>query len=354
MRKEGRRARFRFQREYGLLVLFVVLFVWFAMTVEGFFSRENLLDSVLRDRAHLGVLAVGMTLVILTRGIDLSVGSIVALSAVAMGLTWKLTGNGVLALGAAFGTGALCGVVNGLLISRGRVPPLIVTLATLSVYRGLAYAFGSSTNFGGFPQLILSWSRDDLLGLPVPLWVLLAVFLGFGIYLAKTQGGRAVYAVGSNPAAAQLSGVPVNLVKLRVYLVSGLLAGLAAILYAARNDSVRADIGQEYELIAITIVVLGGTSVAGGEGSIAGTVFGFLMLQAIQSRIELNNTLSIGSFHTTLPREIHGVIVAVLLIGALLLDAWSRKRARASGATQSPTGAAGAPPAEATALSAGA
>lgn len=353
MRKEGRRSRFRFQREYGLLALFLVLFVWFSMTVEGFFTRENLLDTVLRDRAHLGVLAVGMTLVILTRGIDLSVGSIVALSAVAMGLAWKLTGNGVVALAMAFGVGAACGALNGLLISRGRVPPLIVTLATLSVYRGLAYAFGGSTNFGGFPHLVLSWSRDDLLGLPVPLWVLLATFLGFGIYLAQTRGGRTVYAVGSNPAAAQLSGVPVNLVKLRVYLVSGLLAGLAAVLYAARNDSVRADIGQEYELIAITIVVLGGTSVAGGEGSIAGTAFGFLMLQAIQSRIELNNTLAIGNFHTTLPREIHGVIVAVLLIGALLLDAWSRKRARAAGATQKPTGAAGAPPAEAAALASG-
>lgn len=353
MRKEGRRSRFRFQREYGLLALFLVLFVWFSMTVEGFFTQDNLLDTVLRVRAHLGILAIGMTLVILTRGIDLSVGSIVALSAVAMGLAWKLTGNGVLALAAAFGVGAACGALNGLLVSRGRVPPLIVTLATMSVYRGLAYAFGGSNNFGGFPHLVLSWSRDDLFGLPVPFWVLLTAFLGFGIYLAQTGGGRTVYAIGSNPAAAQLSGVPVNLVKMRVYLVSGLLAGLATVLYAARNDSVRADIGQEYELIAITIVVLGGTSVAGGEGSIAGTALGFLMLEAIQSRIELNNTLAIGNFHTTLPREINGVIVAVLLVGALLLDAWSRKRARAAGATQKPNGTAGAPPTEAAALASG-
>ncbi|MGV3722786.1 MAG: ABC transporter permease, partial [Actinomycetota bacterium] len=255
-----RRFRFRFQREYGLLVLFLILFGWFSATVEGFYSVDNLLDTAMRDRAHYAILAVGMTLVILTRGIDLSVGSIVALAAVGMGMAWKATHSGPVALVAAVVVGGLCGLINGLLIARGRVPPLIVTLATLSVYRGLAYLVGGSESVGGFPPLVRSWSQYDIAGLPAPPCMVLAAFIGFGVYLSRTDGGRAVYAVGSNPAAAQLSGVPVDLVKFRVYLVSGLLAGLAAILYAARNDSVRADIGQEYELIAITIVVLGGAS----------------------------------------------------------------------------------------------
>lgn len=339
-----KRFRFRFQREYGLLALFLVLFGWFSATVEGFYTVDNLLDTAMRDRAHYAILAVGMTLVILTRGIDLSVGSIVALAAVGMGLAWKVTQSGPIALAAAVAVGGLCGVVNGLLIAKGRMPPLIVTLATLSVYRGLAYFIGGSDSVGGFPPLVRSWSQYDIAGLPAPLCMVLAAFIGFGVYLSRTDGGRAVYAVGSNPAAAQLSGVPVDLVKFRVYLVSGLLAGLAAILYAARNDSVRADIGQEYELIAITIVVLGGASVAGGEGSIAGTALGFLTLEAIRSRIDLNNVIAIGPFQATLPRETHGVIVAVLLIGALLLDAWSRKRAHAAGAAKPPPEAPGLPP----------
>lgn len=341
--KPSPKVRFRFQREYGLLILFLVLFGWFTATVEGFGSRANLLDTVMRDRAHYAILAVGMTLVILTRGIDLSVGSIVALAAVGMGLVWKTTHSPIAALAAALGVGGLCGLINGLLISRGRVPPLIVTLATLSVFRGLAYAIGGSDSVGGFPPLIRSWSQYDFLTLPVPLWIMLAAFVGFGVYLARTDGGRAVYAVGANPAAAELSGVPVTLLKLRVYLVSGLLAGLAAILYAARNDSVRADVGLEYELIAITIVVLGGTSVAGGEGSIAGTALGFATLEAIRSRIDLDNRIAFGPLQATLPRETHGVIVAVLLIGALLLDAWSRRRASAAGATPPPSAAGPAP-----------
>jgi ribose/xylose/arabinose/galactoside ABC-type transport system permease subunit len=312
-----RRAGINVRREYGLLLLFIVVTLALSFGVEYFATPKNLLR-VLRDQAPLGVLAVGMTLVILTGGIDLSVGSITALSAVAMGLAWKSTGSPLAALLAAFAVGAACGAINGLLIAAGRVPALIVTLATLSVFRGLAYALGGSTTVGSFSPPILSWSRDDVLGLPVPLWIAAVLFLGTGIYLARTDGGRAIYAVGANAAAARLSGVPVNPLKFRLYVASGLLAGLAAVFYAARNNSVKADIGVEYELLAITMVVLGGTSVSGGEGSMAGTALGFLTLVFIQNGITLKD----------LPPELHGLGVAFLLIGALLLDAGFRRRAR--------------------------
>lgn len=311
--------RFRLRREHGLLLLFVLVMLALSFGVEYFFTPKNLLR-VLRDQAPMGVLATGMTLVILTGGIDLSVGSITALAAVALGAAWKLTGSGPLALAAALGVGAGCGAVNGLLVSAGRVPALIVTLATLSVYRGLAFALGGSLTVGRFPPMVLAWSRHDLVGLPVPLWILAGLFAGVGVYLARTGGGRAIYAVGENAAAARLSGVPVDLLKLRIYTFSGLLAGVAAILYAARNDSVRADIGSEYELLAITMVVLGGTSVSGGEGSMAGTALGFLTLVFIQNGMALKQ----------MPAEYHGVVVAGLLIGALLLDAGFRRRAAAA------------------------
>jgi ribose/xylose/arabinose/galactoside ABC-type transport system permease subunit len=310
--------RFRLQREHGLLVLFIITALALSLGVEYFATRKNIL-TLLQDQAPLAVLSVGMTLVILTGGIDLSVGSITALSAMCMGLAWKSTGSGVAALAAGFGVGAICGACNGLLFSAGRVPPLIVTLATLYVFRGLAFAVAGSNAIGGFDPLVLFWSRseDALLRIPVPVWISAALFIGVAIYLARTDGGRAIYATGANAAAARLSGVPVKLLNFRIYLVSGLLSGLAAVFYAARNNSVKPDIGNEYELLAITMVVLGGTSVAGGEGSIAGTALGYLTLVFIQKGIQLKG----------MPPEYHGVVVAGLLIGALLLDAGVRRRA---------------------------
>ncbi|MFN3650309.1 MAG: ABC transporter permease [Armatimonadota bacterium] len=312
--------KLRFRREHGLLLLFLVVFLGLALSVPQFAGRDNLL-LVLRFHAPMAVLATGMTLVILTGGIDLSIGSIVALSAVVLGLVWKGTGSGPLALAAAAGTGALCGFINGALVSWGRVPPLIVTLATLSVFRGAAYAVGGSDTFNGFPAWMLSKNWYQFLSLPPDLWLIALLFLGTGLYLAKTSGGRAIYAVGHNEQAARLSGVPVRLLKLRLYTVMGLLAGLAAILYAGYFESVRANVGGGYELIAITMVVLGGTSVSGGEGSMAGTALGFLTLILIQNGMEL------GGHRWNLPTEAHGVVVAILLISALLLDAGFRRRA---------------------------
>lgn len=310
-----------------MLLLFVAVTLLLVFGVPYFATPDNLLNNVLRKQAHLAVLATGMTLVILTGGIDLSVGSMVALAAVALGVAWKATGNPFAALAAALVTGALGGAVNGALVAKGRVPPLIVTLATLSIFRGLAFALGGSAPAGHFDALIRSFATYDVAGLPAPVWTTALLFIGTGIYLARTDGGRAIYSVGANATASRLSGVPVALLKFRLYLVSGLLAGLAAVLYAAQNDSVRADVGIEYELMAITMVVLGGTSVAGGEGSMLGTALGFLTLVFIQNGMQLKSQIDLGSFHLPLPTEVHGVVVAVLLIGALLLDAGFRKRA---------------------------
>jgi ribose/xylose/arabinose/galactoside ABC-type transport system permease subunit len=316
----GERPRLRLRREHGMLLLFLAAMGFLTAWCWPYFLTPDNLLRVLRDQAHLGVLAVGMTLVILTGGIDLSVGSIVALAGMTLGIVWKTTHSAPAALAAGLAAGAVCGACNGALVSRGRVPPLIVTLATLSVFRGLAYAVGSET-IGKFPPEILAWSRFNApYPIPVPLWTVVLLFVGGGIYLACTDGGRAVYAVGANAAAARLSGVPVQRLKLLIYLFSGLLAGLAGILYAAQNDSVKPDIGADYELMAITMVVLGGTSVSGGEGSLAGTALGYLTLIFIQNGIRLRQ----------LPTELHGLVVAFLLIGALLLDAGFRRRALAA------------------------
>jgi ribose/xylose/arabinose/galactoside ABC-type transport system permease subunit len=331
------RFRFRLHREYGLLLLCGGTLFAMAVLVEHFLTGENLL-LVLRNKAPLGILAIGMTLVILTGGIDLSVGSIVALSSVAMGRVWEGTQSAPAALVAALAVGALCGSANGAIVAAGGVPPLIVTLATLSVFRGLAFAFWSETSVWRFPPEIRAWSEANILWLPAPLWLAAALFATAAVYLAFTRGGRAVYAVGHNAAAAALAGVPVRALRFRLYLLNGLLAGLVAILYAARNNSVKPDVGAGDELAAITIVVLGGISVAGGEGSIPGALLAFLTLVFLQNGLDLGRRV----FH--LPKEADELVVAVVLIGALLLDAGFRRRAaRALGVVTGPEpGGAGA------------
>ncbi|MBM3458777.1 MAG: ABC transporter permease [Armatimonadetes bacterium] len=300
---------FRLRREHGLLVLLLGTMLLLSTTVEYFLTPQNLL-LVLRDQAHLGILAAGMTLVILTGGIDLSVGSATALAGMALGLAWQGTHSLVAALLAALGVGLGAGAVNGALVTGGRIPPLIVTLATLSMYRGAAYALGGSAGIGGFPAGLLAWSRADWLGFPAPAWLALTIWVTVGLFLARTPGGRALYALGAAPAAARLSGLPVSRLLVGVYALNGLLAGAAAIIYAARNNSVKPDIGLDYELLVITMVVLGGVRVTGGEGTVAGTVLGFLTLTAIQRGITLRG----------LPAELHGLVVAGLLVGALWLD----------------------------------
>lgn len=310
----GRGFQFKVQREWGLLLLFLGMMAYFISSAEGFGSLRNFVNA-LQYNAPLGVLAAGMTLVILTGGIDLSIGSMTALSAVTMGVTWKATRSPAAALAAGMAAGVAAGALNGLLITRGRIPALIVTLATLSVFRGLAYMIGGPETYGQFAPAMRSIGRDLFLGVPAPVWITLLLMGGAWIYLWRTAGGRAIYALGANAAAARLSGVPVNAMLLRLYMLNGAMSGLAAIIHAGLYDSLRADIGREQELSVITMVVLGGASVSGGEGGIAGSLLGFLTLIFIRRGMELQGR----------PSEVNGIVVAVLLISALLLDAGLRE-----------------------------
>jgi rhamnose transport system permease protein len=305
----------RSTREVLLSVLLVAVSCILSARAEGFRSELNFTQLV-TDRVHVGMLAVGMTFVILTAGIDVSVGSMVALSGMAFALAWQRLHCGIwVAALIGLATGAGAGAINGALIAVARVPALIVTLATLSVYRGIAEGFSGSTSIHGFPD---SFQRlaEPALGLPLPVWALLAFFVAGGIYLARSKGGRAIYAIGANEAAARLSGVPVRAIRWRLYTLSGLLAGVAALTYAAVNNTFKADVGRGYELDAITVVVLGGTSVAGGEGSMTGTLLALALLA-----VGLNGMDLWG-----IPRERQAVVVAFVLVLSLWID--GRLRAR--------------------------
>src|SRR5262245_42613784 len=248
----------------------------FAAVGTNFFTFANAFE-VLRLSVEIGLLALALTPVIVSGGIDLSVGSLMGLSAVAFGKAWR---DGGLPIGAAavvaLGVGALAGSLNGALITRLRLPPLIVTLGTFSLFCGLAAGLtGGVDTFTDFPGSFLCLGQGYLTGdIPAQLPVFAAVAVAFWALLHRTTIGRGLSAIGFSAEGARYAGIPVERRLGLVYLLSGLVSSLAAILYVAHLGQAKADAGTGYELLAITAVVLGGTSIFGGRGSVPGTLLG--------------------------------------------------------------------------------
>ena len=296
------------------VAVFSVIGTNFASLANGF--------EVLRLCVEIGLLALALTPVITSGGIDLSVGSLMGLSAVVFGKLWR---DGGLPIGAAaalaLGLGALGGSVNGLLITRGRIPPLIVTLGSFSLYRGLAEGMtGGVDNFTHFPDSFLFLGQGYLLGgIPAQLPIFVAVAVAFWLLLHWTTIGRGLVAIGFSPEGARYAGLPVPRLVALAYVLSGLVASLAAVIYVAHLGQAKADAGTGYELAAITAVVLGGTSIFGGRGSIPGTLLGLLAIAVMQNGLRLAD----------LPAEMAGVLTGTLLLVAIGLDRHSgRARVR--------------------------
>ena len=285
----------------------------------GFGTLDSQFD-ILRHSAEIGLLALVMTPVVLTGGIDLSVGSTLGLGAIVFGLLWQSLGlpPWLAALGA-IGLGGLAGGLNATLITRLRLPPLIVTLGTFSLYRGLAEAITQgSVTYTGFPASVLALGQGRLLGLPTQLWLLLLVTIGAWLLVHRTTLGRSFRAIGLAPEGARYAGLPVERRVALAYILAGLVAGLAGVIYTARLGQARADAGTGYELAAITAVVLGGTSIFGGTGSIHGTLLGVAAIAV------LNN----GLIHTGIPREWAGILTGALLLIALTASAAAKALAK--------------------------
>jgi ribose/xylose/arabinose/galactoside ABC-type transport system permease subunit len=275
----------RVWRRVGVLIALVLLVAAASFLSHRFLTIPNLLN-VLRQVAIVGILALGMTFVILTRGIDLSVGAILGISVVLY--AGLLENHGMLvAIPLGMGAAMSAGLVNGIGISYAGIPPFIMTLGMLSFARGLAFIYT-----GGTPIPILNESFYDLgngylLGIPVPSLILIAVLIASGIVLSLTPFGRCIYGIGSNEDAARLSGVPVRLYKTMVYVVSGGVSGLAGLVYASQLSIGTPIAGQGYELDAIAAVVVGGTSLFGGKGSVVGTFIGTLIIGILANILNL-------------------------------------------------------------------
>ncbi|WP_167152424.1 substrate-binding domain-containing protein [Streptomyces sp. MBT27] len=312
----------------GALSALVVLVAALALLSGDFLTTQNLLN-VGVQAAVTAILAFGVTFVIVSAGIDLSVGSVAALSATV--LAWSATSEGVpvwLAVLLAVATGVACGLVNGVLVSYGKLPPFIATLAMLSVGRGLSLVISQGSPIA-FPGSV-SHLGDTLGGwLPVPVLVMIAAGLLTALVLSRTYIGRSMYAIGGNEEAARLSGLRVKRQKLVIYALSGLFAAVAGIVLASRLASAQPQAAQGYELDAIAAVVIGGASLSGGVGKASGTLIGALILAVLRNGL---NLLSVSAFWQQ-------VVIGVVIALAVLLDTLRRKSDVTPGATG---GAAGA------------
>ncbi|MFE5113757.1 substrate-binding domain-containing protein, partial [Streptomyces sp. NPDC056663] len=327
----GASALRRILLDNGALSALVVLVVAMSLLSGDFLTTQNLLNVGVQASVT-AILAFGVTFVIVSAGIDLSVGSVAALSATV--LAWMATSEGVpvwIAVILAVATGIACGLVNGALVSYGKLPPFIATLAMLSIGRGLSLVISQGSPIP-FPDSV-SVLGDTLGGwLPVPVLVMVAMGLVTAVVLGRTYIGRSMYAIGGNEEAARLSGLRVKRQKLVIYALSGLFAAVAGIVLASRLVSAQPQAAQGYELDAIAAVVIGGASLAGGVGKASGTLIGALILAVLRNGL---NLLSVSAFWQQ-------VVIGVVIALAVLLDT-VRRRAGGGSATSAPSSGASGP-----------
>ena len=305
------------RHETILGVLLIVALVILAFQSDRFFTAENLLNQG-RLMAEVGLVALAMTFVIVTGGIDLSVGSILGLVAILLGVFWQNLGLPLpLAMVLGIIVGGIAGLVNGLIITRFSVPPLIATLATLALYRGLAEGISQARSVRGYPEWFFMLGQGEFLGVPVQLWIFGLCAAIAAVILGLSTFGRATYAIGSNAVASRFSGLSVDRSLLLIYTASGLIAGLAAVIFVSRVSTTRSDMGTGLELDVITAVVLGGTSIFGGRGTIIGTLLGLVLMQALKNGLALSGVKGDGTI----------VVIGAVLIGTILISNIFRKDA---------------------------
>lgn len=309
------RARLFPNHEWALLVVLLFELAIFSIAGDNFLTTSNAFE-ITRLSVEIGLLALALTPVIITGGIDLSVGSMMGLAAVAMGALWRDAHVPmILAMGAALLLGVIGGTLNALLIARLGLPPLIVTLGTFSLFRGIAEGLTRGIeNYSGFSDRYLYLGQGYIGGLvPTQLLVLVAAILGFGWWLHRTAFGRSLYAIGYSAAGARYAGISVTRKLFVVYLLSGLAASLSAVIYVAHLGQAKSDAGTGFELMAIAAVVLGGASIFGGRGTILGTVLGLFAIVVLQNGLRLSGQ----------PAELAGILTGVLLLVTIVLNRFS-------------------------------
>ncbi len=333
-------------RRHETLLLLVLMAEWMffyyagtsvnrrGMTV-GFGTIDRQFD-ILRHSCEIGLLALALTPVILTGGIDLSVGSLLGLSAIMFGKLWHDAGLSVgVAAGCALGIGALAGGLNAVLITTLRIPPLIVTLGTYSLFRGLAEATThGSVTYTDFPAAFLFLGQERWLGLPTQAWLFIAVAIAVWLLVHRTTFGRSFRAIGFAPEGTRYAGIPVERRLAMVYVLAGIISALAAIIYTARLGQAKADAGMGYELFAITAVVLGGTSIFGGVGSVHGTLLGVAAIAVLKNGLACLPLVMRMNSAEELSGMMTGALLLLALCGSVLPKFFANWRTRRQALTK--------------------
>jgi ribose transport system permease protein len=302
-------------RQFGTFIGLVTIILFFSFWTPYFLTVSNLLN-VAQQTTINAVIAVGMTYVIITAGLDLSVGSIMAFSGVVLASLLNADQPLVIAILGGLFVGAACGFINGILISYGKLPPFISTLGLMSVARGAALLYTDGRPISGFGEDFRFIASGEILHIPFPIIVMIIIYLIGHFVLTRTKLGRYTYATGGNEQAAILSGVNVKMIKIVVYSLCGLLSGAASVLLTARLNSAQPIAGIMYELDAIAAVVIGGTSLMGGEGKLTGTLIGALIMGVLRNGL---NLLDVSSF-------IQQIVIGSVIICAVLIDMTLKKK----------------------------
>ncbi len=306
-----------FARNQAISMLLILVAMWLVLSfLSPYFLTFGNISEITLQTAVIGIIAVGQTLVILSGGIDLSVGSVFACSAVVGGLVFQATSNLFLCLTATLLAGGVLGLCNGIFVTRLRVPPFIATLGMLGIARGLALILSRGIPIFGLDERYLWIGQGRLFNLvPVPTFILLVVYLVGFLICRYTRFGRFTYAIGSNAEAASLSGINTKAVRLTLYIACGLLSGVASIIESARLATIQPAGGNGYELLAIGAVVIGGTSLFGGEGNILATLIGAIIATTIRNGL---NILGVNAFWQY-------VVSGIIIVAAVSIDQFRRQ-----------------------------
>ena len=304
-----------FGRDAGGLIVLLILFGAMTLASPEFLTGDNMAN-LARQVAIFGIIAVGQLLVILTAGIDLSVGSVLGLTGC---VTAELLVHGVgipIAIAAGFGVGIAIGLFNGSLVAYGKMPPFIVTLGMLGIARGVVLVMTDASTIQPLPEAFGNIANGDFIGVPNLLWMFLAVVIITAFVLRRTVFGRYIYAIGSNPESARLSGVPVTRVLVAVYSIAGLLAAVGGVLFMSRLNAGIPTAGTGYELNAIAACVIGGASLFGAKGGAFGAAAGALIVATLNNG---GNLLAVNAFYLQ-------IIIGALILAAVAFDQWQARR----------------------------
>ena len=305
-----------------LIVLMLLVYLGFGWGIDGFFSPYALADSTY-NFSEKALIALAMALLVIAGEIDLSIAAIMALSSMAMGFAMQVGAGLATMVCAAMVTGLICGAFNGWLVTRWKLPSIVVTIGTLSLYRGLAQVVLGDQALTGYPSTLVMWGNGTVGEwfdmptwiMPIEFAVMLMMAVAVGLLLHATVHGRRVYAIGANAVAARFSGMAVDRYRLGLFVFAGLMAAFAAILLTGRIGSTRPNLAMGWELDAITIVILGGVSIQGGRGSVLGTVLAAVLLGSFTFAMGMLNVAGI----------VVSMIVGVLLIVAMVLPLWLQR-----------------------------